>query len=970
MAKRAYLIVAFVAWLFALIMAAPAAAEQAETAATVKRKAFELYQHGRVLQAARMEEAASRAATDAGDRVSLEVDAVDMCATAGDWDCVAQGVDAALRVVAANSQLDLYRPRLLASWLRLQVWRADDAAIARFLHDPYAQTLVDSIRNPIDLAMVELALHDWYARKNDVTAAEHSLDLVRTALLRMDGRYSTYDKARVLVGLIQSLRFSNDVSGATALAMRVDAYIAKSLPHDSAEYAQYVFERAELSSYWGHYETTGPAFREAIAAIERLDISDREKAYRLAIANGMASAAFAFNGKLDEARAVLARHPLQAQKQAILARGSFANMAEFYFAVSDVFVGIDARRAPDLRWKPIFDKHVGWNIDPAARRQLGAFRDYTRAKLATWSGQRADAVRFLKLAAHQWLDEYNAALRAGFEEFPLPNLLDMLIAGAGLDAAALADDADGVELMLEGSELQQRTLRHALVDAAVLLDSQEDPAARRDAKAYLELVRRKRAWEIDRIGASLESSATADSAELVRQYTRAVTDITALKDRLRRNPRLMPTSGLPTVAELQRALAPEDAYVAYYLSVSGLGKLCITPHGVFHSSAPFPSSFVADVKLLEFATAASYPANPTLDAQYPVSSALNVEQFLFGGLEACLRPGTHVIVMMPEWLSSVPLGALLDAPPPRAAEGYDLAKAHWMIRDLSFSQVLSARQYLATVRYLHRAPAPRAYLAVGDPKLDQARLAQLASTSAFRGVGAVTGLTGLPELPETAEELKAVAALVHAPASDVLLHEAATEQALRSRPLDEYDVLHVATHGLLAADLAGLTEPALVLTPVNPDDASNDGLLTSSEIAQLPLNARLVVLSACNTAKPGIAIVSSGMQDLQTAFTVAGASTVLASLWPIDSPTARDITVRFFAEWRSPQGAGAAEALARATRAYLAAADAPHQHPRFWAPFVVLGNGDVRGAPGEAAATPSAAMAAPATGELIPASGR
>ena len=126
-------------------------------------------------------------------------------------------------------------------------------------------------------------------------------------------------------------------------------------------------------------------------------------------------------------------------------------------------------------------------------------------------------------------------------------------------------------------------------------------------------------------------------------------------------------------------------------------------------------------------------------------------------------------------------------------------------------------------------------------------------------------------------------------------------------------------------------------------------------IRDIALNARLVVLSACNTAKLGLATATSGVQDLQTAFTVAGAPTLLASLWPIDSATARDIVVRFFTEWHSAQGSGAAEALARATRAYLAAADAPHQHPRFWAPFVVLGNGDVRGAPGAVMAMPSAA---------------
>jgi CHAT domain-containing protein len=329
-----------------------------------------------------------------------------------------------------------------------------------------------------------------------------------------------------------------------------------------------------------------------------------------------------------------------------------------------------------------------------------------------------------------------------------------------------------------------------------------------------------------------------------------------------------------------------------------------------------------------------------------------------------------VILALPDQFTGVPLGALLVAPPPRVGEGYDLTKAHWLIRDVSFSRVLSARQYLATTRYLRRAPVQRPYLGIGDPKLDQGRVAQLASTATIRGVRA-TGVTGLPELPETAEELKAVADLLHAPASDVLLREAATKHGFRSKPLGEYDVLHIASHGLLAADLSGLTEPALVLTPVNADDASDDGLLTASEIAHLSLNARVIVLSACNTAKFGLATATSGVQDLQTAFTVAGAPTLLASLWPLDSATARDIVVRFFKEWHAPQSRGAAEALARATRAYLDAADAAHQHPRFWAPFVVLGNGDVRSVPGETMPMLGAAMAMPApTVEPVPASGR
>jgi CHAT domain-containing protein len=139
-------------------------------------------------------------------------------------------------------------------------------------------------------------------------------------------------------------------------------------------------------------------------------------------------------------------------------------------------------------------------------------------------------------------------------------------------------------------------------------------------------------------------------------------------------------------------------------------------------------------------------------------------------------------------------------------------------------------------------------------------------------------------------------------------------------------------------------EPGLALTPSGiGTSADDDGFLDASEVARLRLNADLVVLSACNTAKFGIANATLGVQDLQTAFTIAGAPTLIASLWPVESVTARDLMVGFVKEWRSPQSAGAADALARATRGYLAAADGPHQHPRFWAPFIVAGNGEVRG---------------------------
>ena len=73
----------------------------------------------------------------------------------------------------------------------------------------------------------------------------------------------------------------------------------------------------------------------------------------------------------------------------------------------------------------------------------------------------------------------------------------------------------------------------------------------------------------------------------------------------------------------------------------------------------------------------------------------------------------------------------------------------------------------------------------------------------------------------------------------------------------------------MAGDLAGLPEPALVLTPPERGTADNDGLLRASEIARLELNADWLILSACNTAAGG-GPDGEGLFGLAKAFFYAG----------------------------------------------------------------------------------------------------
>ena len=168
------------------------------------------------------------------------------------------------------------------------------------------------------------------------------------------------------------------------------------------------------------------------------------------------------------------------------------------------------------------------------------------------------------------------------------------------------------------------------------------------------------------------------------------------------------------------------------------------------------------------------------------------------------------------------------------------------------------------------------------------------------------------------------------------MREEATETKVKNIPLNKSKVLAFATHGLLSGELEGLAEPALVLTPpINPTD-QDDGLLKASEVAQLKLDADLVILSACNTAsadKPG----AKGLSGLAKAFFFAGARALLVSHWPVESNAARALTTNMFQRLEANPLMGRAEAL---RQSMMTLANKPETaHPFFWAPFVVVGEG-------------------------------
>jgi len=334
---------------------------------------------------------------------------------------------------------------------------------------------------------------------------------------------------------------------------------------------------------------------------------------------------------------------------------------------------------------------------------------------------------------------------------------------------------------------------------------------------------------------------------------------------------------------------------------------------------------------------------------------------LLGPVEALVKDKRSLLVAPSGALTALPFHLLVTGQPPAAIPetfaGY--RDAAWLLKRQAVSVLPSVASLKALRAFAHDDQGMKPMTGFGDPlfnpmqdgrgdnraagatKSASRALVTSAYTDFWQGVGVDRGrlAQALPQLPDTADELNAVAKDLGAPASDIHLGSDANETTVKRARLSDYGIIYFATHGLVAGDVKGLAEPSLALSiPKQPSDL-DDGLLTSSEIAQLKLNADWVVLSACNTIagdKPG----AEALSGLARSFFYAGARALLVSHWAVDSQAATRLAIATFDRLKSDPGMGRAEALRQAMLGYLNDASTPkNAYPAFWGPFALIGEG-------------------------------
>src|SRR5437867_10111039 len=123
--------------------------------------------------------------------------------------------------------------------------------------------------------------------------------------------------------------------------------------------------------------------------------------------------------------------------------------------------------------------------------------------------------------------------------------------------------------------------------------------------------------------------------------------------------------------------------------------------------------------------------------------------------------------------------------------------------------------------------------------------------------------------------------------------------------MNNYRVIHVATHGLLDAERPQFTGVVLSLV----GNKTNDGFLRTDEIFNLKLGSPLVMLSACETGL-GKEKRGEGVMGLTRAFMYAGAPTIGVSLWSVADRSTADLMTDFYKRLLSAPGASASSAAA------------------------------------------------------------
>ncbi len=453
----------------------------------------------------------------------------------------------------------------------------------------------------------------------------------------------------------------------------------------------------------------------------------------------------------------------------------------------------------------------------------------------------------------------------------------------------------------------------------------------------------------------------------VEEYRKSITALEGRKEQLesqigRRSAEFRATSAPVTLEAVQAAIPANAALIEFAAYrpfdpaidsvTAAFGKLRYAAY-VIHRTGPPSGVDLGDAETIDKMVESLRQAlgDPTRSDVRRLSRAL--EDAVMRPLRGLVGDRTHLLISPDGALNLVPFEALLDE------------RGRYLVQRYRSTYLTSGRDLLRmqVTREAQRGPLIVANPAFGDPSAEAlAKAEPIAAAAPIPGAAvrvrderrSVTSARDLSEvyfaaIAGTAREAQAIQLLF--PDATVLGGERASEASLRQFAAPS--LLHIATHGFFLqyagiAPKAGAPQSdgvasrdpllrsglALARANIRGNTDADDGVLTALEASRLNLwGTRLVALSACDT---GVGEVRNGdgVYGLRRAFVLAGAESLLMSLWPV-SDTWTERQMRSYYQ-NLKLGKGRGESL-RLVQLDMLARN-PRLHPFYWANFIQSGD--------------------------------
>jgi len=375
------------------------------------------------------------------------------------------------------------------------------------------------------------------------------------------------------------------------------------------------------------------------------------------------------------------------------------------------------------------------------------------------------------------------------------------------------------------------------------------------------------------------------------------------------------------INEIQSKINNRQSLLEYYIkepeSYADRGELyrfLITKDSVSFSRENIDDSFSNNIQsVYDFLINPNYLYTKKKDfVNYSVAA--------FGLYEKLIKPvakklnGTSLTIIPHGKLSYIPFDALISQMPDTSVMNF--RNLNYLVRDYAINYSYSAT---LLYDYFNQKKRSSESLLVFSPHYDshEARIDPETTVSYF-----------LSPLPGAKDEVNGISRFISAvPFVDMLAQESTFKEKA-----PDFDILHLAMHTVINDSLPMLSK---LVFSVSDQKSADDGFLNAYEIYNMKLNARLAVLSACETGS-GKLQRGEGVMSMARAFIYAGCPSIVMTLWQVEDKSGVKIMEDFY-NYLS-KGKRKDVALRMAKLNHLNNSDPLTAHPHFWLGYVTIGN--------------------------------